>query len=427
MTAVKWRAAVASLALFVVACSGDSDGGNEGATGSASQASSPGITDETLRLGVVLLDLSTLEPLGMGLDNFEVETQQEAFEVFIDAINDDGGVGGRTVEPVYVVNDPLNADAARAGCLELTEDEDVFAVVGFVTDAAECIAVEHETPLLFHTSDLDSLYRSSSNRLVGPGASLERTAAGWAAVMEQTGDLAGRTLGIVAVDDGASEQLPADALQSTLEQLGHAVGYRAHLPGTADAAAIALEVPRMRDAGVDTVFLSTNFATAGQFVQVSEQQGFTPQYLTSEIGTLANDGLVQRMPASFDGALAVTSTVGGPVAARSGQRAQEAFSECLDRYNDATGSDLAWGVEHALGGVCSMMTIFEAAATAVEDDLSQVTFVDAVQQLGDIELPGRHGGSFAPGKTDYADVFSVLRWSIDCACYEAFGDPVAVG
>lgn len=385
-------------------------------------ASDIGVTATSIRIGVVLLDLGPVEPLGLGLQNFEPETQQKMFQAFIDDLNARGGINGRVVEPVYVINDPLassNAGNARAQCLKLTQDLKVFAVTGYVTDAGACIVGERRTPLVNYVGDLAEVYAQSANYFIDPAPSFERLAAQWAGALHDLGHLKGKKIGIVG-GEAPREGKPIDVLEATIKQLGYEITHRTRFStdaGTAQSQG-PLEVQRMKSKGVDLVLFPTNFATAIGWAQAAEGQGWRPRYAVSDIGALSSAGLVRNMPASFDGAIAVTNNYGGR--SEAGALAEERPQEvaCRTLYNGKTdGKDFAWGEESPLLQACNLTQIIERAAGAAGPKLTREAFVAAVQSLGSYSMPGYIAGSFGPKKTDFSDVVRPMRWVTACKCY----------
>lgn len=404
---------------------GNADGEGLGATsGAPLSASDVGVTASTIKVGVVLLDLEAVEPLGLGLENYAVDTQRRVFQAYLDDINARGGINGRQVEAVYIRNDPLDAGAARSRCVELAKDHQVFAVLGFVTEETSCLVEEQRRPTIGYTNYPSSLYTNSGFYLVTGQPTSERIAADWAGAFHDLGTLQGRTIGILATE-AEFEARPADSLEATLQQLGYEVAYRARLSADAETgqSQLPIEVQRMRQAGVDTVMLSTNFLAARTWVENAESQGWAPQYLTSDLGSLTADDLVERMPDSFDGALGVYNTAGGGGARsiRYGESERSENTACRELFNRVDdGHDYAYNEQSPIGNVCPMVQIFERATAAAGAELTRDGFAAAVQSLGSIPLP-TYRGTFAPGKTDYNDTIRPIQWKASCRCYDITG------
>ena len=113
-----------------------------------------GVTADSIKLGVLLLDAEKLkEAAGIDLMWGNVEAQ---YDEAIATINDSGGVLGRQIDPVYVYVDPLSETGYQEACVQLTEDEKVFAAIGFVrpADTALCYTETGDTPFLGYLTDI---------------------------------------------------------------------------------------------------------------------------------------------------------------------------------------------------------------------------------------------------------------------------------
>ena len=105
----------------------------------------PGVTDTSVKVGVMYLDLSQAGPI-LGINQGDY---QAAYTAAFDAVNAAGGINGRTLEPVFTPIVPASADQGTAACTALTDDNSVFVVLGnYVDENAPCIVTTHETPLL---------------------------------------------------------------------------------------------------------------------------------------------------------------------------------------------------------------------------------------------------------------------------------------
>jgi ABC-type branched-subunit amino acid transport system substrate-binding protein len=99
------------------------------------RADDSGVTNDQIKVGITYVDLEALRPVGIKIDHGDYET---SFKTVIDDINANGGVNGRKIVPVFAPVNPVGTDPAQAACLKLTEDQKVFAVVGFFLNARRC-------------------------------------------------------------------------------------------------------------------------------------------------------------------------------------------------------------------------------------------------------------------------------------------------
>jgi hypothetical protein len=147
-------ASVLAFALLASACTSSSDdnggGGGSGISGSGAAGAadaSPGVTADTIKIGYNIVDLGDLqERLGFKQANYGGKDGQTAqIQAIVNAINANGGVGGRRIEPVIKVYDGTqdSPETAEAFCNAFTQDDQVFAVVldgGFQNNWRPCFA-----------------------------------------------------------------------------------------------------------------------------------------------------------------------------------------------------------------------------------------------------------------------------------------------
>jgi len=387
-------------------------------------ASDQGVTAETIKVGVVLLDLSSVEPLGLGLDNYEIKLQQAAFDSYFAAVNDAGGVNGRRIEPVYASRDSLaqsgpHSDAAI--CIKMAKDEKVFALIGYNYAAGPCASIQHGIPSVQQQGAREQEYDASGNFIVSSFPSPERTGRNWARVLVETGLVEDHEVALVSIGDGDLENLGGLAAEEKLAELGHPVESHVQFSASASTNDVKVAVRNMMDAGVDQVMFAAPFIVAIQFMTFAEEQKFYPTYLTSDLGALASDGLLREAPPSFDGAIGFTASDVAP----EGAEEPVASQECREEFNAATdGKDLAVGEESPLTTICAVVDMFVQAAMAAGTDLTRQGLIEALQGLEVTGVPGVLPGSFAEGKTDFADGLRPVRYSVECDCYSPAGDPI---
>lgn len=403
-----------------------------GAAASSLQATDVGVTATTIKLGVVLLDLATARSVGLAPDNYTVEDQRRAYEVFIRRINEAGGVHGRKVEAAYAVADPFDNATAEAACLKLTRDDKVFAVLsvaGFRGTASLCITRDNRTPLIAQGHHPQEYFRASRGLLITDMSTSERTATMFITTLKRLGVLKGKTIGVVTNRDATNgEKQGGDAVMAALRAQGFEVARRADLSEDlpTGASQIPVEVQRMRAAGVDAVVLATNFLYSTQWAQAADGQGWRPAYFAGQIGDMTSDDLAKNMPPGYDGAIAVTS---GRYThdARAKRPEPPVDRDCREHYNAATGLKYPYGGTNPVMAACAGMRLFQAIATAAGPTLTRATYVGAAQRVGTFAWPGMLGGSLGPGKFDYVDEARPLRWQAGCRCYHIAGEAQRAG
>lgn len=99
----------------------------------------PGVTDDTIKIGVTFPDLTSITTTNHG-------DYAKAYQVAIDQLNAAGGINGRQLEAVIAPVAIGGTDAATAACTRLTQDEQVFLVTGFMNaDDVLCYVDDNET------------------------------------------------------------------------------------------------------------------------------------------------------------------------------------------------------------------------------------------------------------------------------------------
>ena len=145
-----------------------------GAAG-ASTGAVTGVTKKTIKLGITYVDFTELHKNNIVLDTDHGD-YEGSYRAVIDDMNDHGGIDGRQVEPIFAPINPLGTTPAQEACVKLTEDEKVFAVVGFfLDDGPLCYVENHDTPILGGTVTAERLARAKA-----PWFSLENGDAGFA-------------------------------------------------------------------------------------------------------------------------------------------------------------------------------------------------------------------------------------------------------
>lgn len=394
-------------------------GGAAGAAGGLT-ASDVGVTAETIRLGIMILDVGSLGTFGIAVPGADPTQQREAWGAWIGELNDRGGVFGRQIEPFYRTYDVLDGDDQLAACREATEDAQVFAAIdagGMNPSAALCFTQEHGVPFLTLGSQgfPTRTYQRAGGLLFSLFAEGQRTMANFVWELHQLGMLPGATIGILDEDAPGATETVDQGTVATLEALGYEVAHRATLSDDINTAAgqIPVAVQQMSTAGVDLVLLLTANLAATQFVQEADSRGYHPRYAVSDWGGGYSDTYVSNMPDSFDGTLITTNRTGER---RLGMPEPAFDAECREIYEQRTGKKLNEdNAEYAFSiRGCTLMRLFELGGKVVGPDLTRTRLSGAIQSLGEVPLATFGGGGFAPGKFGAADLVRTAVFDPPC-------------
>lgn len=414
------RLAVAgtSLALVAAGCAADDDSANDEPTteGGASDqtASARGVTADTITIGYTYLDFDSLVEQGLAASGYG--DQELAFQTMVDALNEDGGINGRQIEVVYEPYSPLGTEDAEAVCLRLTEEHEVFAVLGGFLGPAEpansCIVGQQETILVGGVQSAERLAEAQAPWITDR-ATRTRQADILLGLLDSEGVLEDASVAVVTNSDAQ------DAHDSVLEALED---YDVEPVDDLSLDAPIGDIPaedavwsalgeRVRSSGADTLLVAGN---PGSTIRNNAALGLDVDIWVLDQETLLNLGT----SVSPDAARGVVS------AAPPGDLLeQESFADCRDTYTAANPDvtilpqeEREETDENVLSGLslsCSFLDLFEVAATAAGDDLNNETFAAALDGLDEFSIATQPYASLGPDKFDSNDSFRLVEFDPD--------------
>jgi ABC-type branched-subunit amino acid transport system substrate-binding protein len=404
---------------------GAGGGGGQAAGGGGAplRATDQGVSPDAIKLGIMILNVGNVEKLGIAV-GVSPEQQQQAWRAYVDQLNEQGGINGRQVKPVFHQYDVLSNDSQRAACLAMTEDHKVFAVldIALTTANALCITHEHETPLVTLQPMPEEAYAKSQGRLFTLFAAGHRMWRNVANDLHDRGALRGKTIGILG-DTAPGNPQTIDTFEAELRSLGYEVAHRSKLTSDGSAATlpqagseIPIEVQAMRREGVDLVFLFTGNYVSNQFVQHADGQGWRPAYVATDWNNAYSDTYVQNMPPSFDGSLITTNRTGE---FRRNLPEPETEAACRKTVEERTGEKLDRSTVQYNSTVrlCTLLDVFVRGATAAGADLTRPALSEGIHGIGPMPLATFGGGSFRPGKPDAGDLIRTARFDSECRCW----------
>lgn len=423
----------AATALLAAGCTQDK-GADEGSNGTSGGDDTPaentgepgpGVSEDAVKVGYAYLDFDDLVEKGLSPNGWG--DQERQMQAQLDALNEAGGVGGRQIEMVFSPYTPLGVEVAEAVCLELGDDEDVFAVLGGFNGPAEpansCIVGQEETVLVGGVISEERLEEAKAPWFTGRPIR-SRQANIMFNLLDEEGDLADAKVAVVSGPDAQ------DVRESVIEELDSfgvtpvsdlvSDGAIGDVPAEDNAWAAIAE--NIRTDGADTVLLVgnpsagiRNIASQGLDVDtwVLDQEALTA------LGTAVN----------LEDARGVLST-----APMTGQEAwdDETSKECRDNFTEANPDveviepdDLVEGDEDVARGVltsCRYLDMFKAAVDNVDGELNNESFDVAAADLGDFELPGQPFNSWSADKHDANDAFRLVSFNPDTGQNGGFDD-----
>ena len=392
-------------------------------------ASYRGVTEDTINIGVLLIDKELLfETVGVLLNwGDNVAQYQEA----IDAINEAGGINGRLIEPVFELVDPLSQTAYDESCVRLTQDEQVFAAIGFVrpSDAALCYAEVNDTPFVGYLSDISS---NVTDRAVLPivtsNALPERMDVALATTVEAAGALEGKTIAVIGNSNARN-----DLIVSALADLGYDVASTTvtAVPTddeAADAAELDIVIQRWLADGVDFIF---DTAGLDRQLAAANRAGFEADWASNRTTILS---LSRFDSGATEAEVARTVVVAVPSVEFIYEQGHGPTVACVDRWNQNHPDEQAvfYPQEDDLDNLqriarsCQQVGTFAQIAELAGPDLTTESFAAALAEVGSYEIAELPFASLGADKWDANDVVALFRWDSERQDFVA-GDFVNIG
>jgi hypothetical protein len=424
---------VLALVLTAASCVAGGDGEDTSTDGSAGSpgsltASATGVTEDTVRLGVIIVDTEALQDFDVDIDFGPVADQWTAWAA---AQNADGGVNGRDLEVVVEEFLPVGNEEAVAACVSLTEDHEVFAVAGqLLDDNPLCVTESHETPYIGGFG----LNPERAERSVAPflatemAEDLQRRHS--TEILIEEGYLDGKRVGVHWGADNAAiaEEIVLPLLEEAgVDVVATSVAENFGTDTQAAQEAMDINIERMRSEGVEVLVNLTNVIP---LLTAQQRNDFAPQPVffngqATDGGQFEGGGID---PKYLEDAIAIT--VNKP--ARDELLADERVATCVEEYNAADPDEplvLEEMPQSQLRGTalnCAVFEMFVQLAEAAGPDLTGDSLQAAAEDFGPIELPSMPDASLGPGKFSAGNSMRIYEY--DAAENEMLpiSDPIIV-
>jgi hypothetical protein len=391
-----------------------------------------------LSIGVVLTQTSNAASFGVSMGNTVTERQVD--DAIIDGINEEGGLVGRKLVPVYSSTDTGSSNWESdfaAACANFTQDHHVAAVLGYVfsyfASFERCLAAKGIVHLStgFNVPDREELAKYPL-QLDLSVPTIDRR--GLLKLVNGRADgvlTPSSRIGIITDTCPGTPSSLAHVVLPKAKQLGLTVAKTVTIScatGNADSAgavsALQGAVLQFASARVDRVIFhaSSEGPPLLLFSLSAESQGYRPQYVVSSLANL--DALRSYLPS------AQVRNVHGygwmPVedvrpAAYPKPNAPQARCLALLKkkgVKPASGPDYVYAY-----AFCEALLVYEQGLLATRGDSTGSRVVQAVKALG-TRFPSttNQGGSlFAPDRPDAPRFARHLVYSSGCACFTYTG------
>jgi hypothetical protein len=384
----------------------------EGATENAN-----GVTSTSIKVGITYPDVAAIA----SIINVNPGDYKVAYTTLIDQINSRGGINGRKIVPVFAPVDPLGTSGAATACTHLTEDESVFAVMGFFQAAdVNCYLVGHDTPIIGASLTASQSAQAKApwfNNIISDSDLIPKEMA----IFKQEGAFAGKKIGVVGTTpDQAEMNIVIPALHKVK---AHVVQTATNGVPDTDTAAFNQEygviAEKFRSAGVDTVVAVGNAGNSWAEALQLNQSTYHPRivatdyidldaYVTNKLGyeqSIIKDGL------TAGGYAPVADVWNDPSMKRciATIQAAEPGAKINDPVSATSSTPVTWTAPEL---ACQQVALFSDFAKAAGKTLTNQTLAKGAKSISKVIIPGGGGAlSFPAGHGDGDGPVFVYQWN----------------
>lgn len=419
--------------------SGATDAGSDGAAttpgGDATTADDP-VAVEPITIGAVI-------PTGNPGAAFGVDAQSDedairrVLHAVKDRMNETGGFAGRQIELIIVGVDNTDENQENQirtqteACIELTEDHQVFLVLGFKpTFWARACYADHGTPLLRYASTASEASMRDFRPWLLPtfGINEDRNARLLVRALGEQGRVSDK-MGLISFDHPDAKQPAKDWIVPGVAALGGEVIEEVYLPINYEslAAGLANAVLRFKQQGIDNVIV---WGCCGGgiwllFAQSAEGALYYPAYTVSTYD--APGGIVPVLPpgqrndiagAGWDASLDIMAGDQPPL--------NEREQACLDDVNQRLGTNYNGRTDpttYVALAACDQFGVTQVALRPAEGrTLAREDVPGLFHSVGGY-LPTRFpGADFNATSFDALSSYRLMEYGGDCTCMRYASD-----
>jgi hypothetical protein len=385
----------------------------------------PGVTAKQINLGIVLIDYKCIP--GQFVGNIEEPLQQQAFQAFIDDINQKGGINGRQIKPFYKTVCPLQPAQAPAACTSLADDDNVFATLGVFGDetgAADlCMTTQKHRILITYDLSQELINKAPAGQLLTPDILPDRKVKVVMSLLGTEHILDGKTVGILG--DAVANDRIHNVIEPELAKLPIKHGTTGIITVTSSdttAAQAQVEgfIQKWKTEGVNALVLSGDAAYTQPFVD--QVKAALPHLLLVSDSTDVLTGgqaevMAHKVPNSYTGVITAEGLTGLE------HTQTDHFKECKATFEAHTHVTvpspnavilLPDGRKNNIYGAeedaCVFVYMFDTIATKVGADLNNANWTTVVNNFGPIDIRSTNFASLHTGKYDADDTYGLVEF-----------------
>jgi ABC-type branched-subunit amino acid transport system substrate-binding protein len=411
------RKALTALAVLLLPMAALLQQVTSGGAGAAQSQSTPGVTPTNIKIGITYPDVAAIATI----INVNPGNYQVAYNTLINQINAQGGINGRKITAVYAPVDPLGTAGAATACTKLTEDDQVFAVLGFFQAAdLGCYVTGHDTPIVGGTLTSAQAAQAKApwfNNIISDSDLIPKEMA----VFKQEGAFAGKKVAVIGTTTDQAEvnlvvpalrKIKADVVETAINSV----------PET-DVAAQTQEynviAQKFQASGANVVVAVGNAGNGWPASLQSDQSTYLPRIVATDyidLSAYVSNKLGYRQAilknALTAGGYAPLPVVWDDPAMKSciaKIQAAEPQAVINDPVTATAGTPVTWTAPEV---ACQQMAMFTDIVKAAGKTLTVKTFGKGGTSLTHVTLPGGGGTfNFSGGHNDGNGPVFVYQWS----------------
>ena len=371
----------------------DEDGrlGTAECAGDSAASEADGVAADAVNVATLSIDFAALSEIGFGATERDPTT---TFEVYVDAVNEAGGVCGRTIDLQKIVYDVLRGEAGQA-CVEATEDRTNLVVNTASYDDILCIT-DAGVPAYAGTDVTAADLEQAGGLLFSRSPLLEEQYEATVQYALDNGDLEG-TVGVwygnIFPNHGDAAE---DVVLPMLDDAGvDYVAYRTDFEGPSDPEGNSVLTAAATDFAaqeVDTMLMLVGPTNHTGMQNELHAQGVDPVYISAPVaGNTSNEVFADRFGTRefTDGQVFTTYAVGpseldatDPIAAA-----------CHELWTERTGETIEPNTfdYNLVTSACVQVDELAAALSLAGGDLTRSRIVEALEALPAHRSPGLLG------------------------------------
>jgi Periplasmic binding protein len=444
---IRWWVVMAGVVVGTAACGASSPSSSQTSTAptgspaagpssvSTASTSTRGVTKSSINVVFPEVSLNSLAGKEGFAEDAEYGEQTKAIDLFVNQINDSGGINGRTINPIIATFDPTNESEMRALCKTWTEGSPAaFAVLDGIGDWTGdnelCITQEGQTPFLGAWTTVTNWTNEGSPYLwwTGPDqAAILQAVVNWGLSAHLIGQ--GIKLGIIAGNRASDQVALDDYLLPDLRNAGITPVVKTIDANPDDTATTGAESPlviqQLRSAGVTSVIPLMPFNVFFPVLQAETSQQYFPKLLLSDYEGSIESSL-GLLPIPYAEALngqegVTTETLGGIDDPRPQSQGgydpgvRSCWVPWHNAYPQIPPGNMNDFIEEQgpIAGWCQAIHLFATAAKNAGRDLNRRTFVTAMSKITD--FPGTWSSvlSYGPDKRYGPTEYQVVKLRVN--------------